>query len=221
MLLVYIFILIAFSNSYKIIDLEPYRYEYYMDDFLKTEDKAIIYRFVPKSTKRNIYISFIGFIFRGSFDFYLYSDISDIGNSEDGTFTNYLQKFENHGEYQIDPDYQSLEIFYILAKINTNDLENEKIKYFCFMMSNSEESVDLSKYNEYNLAIEGSRDIIFDFPATNIINFFYIELKADCENLTYYLYKNNTEPELIIVQENAMLGLIALKDILIKIIIII
>ena len=49
MLLAYFLIFISLSNSYNIIDLEPYRYSYYMNDLGKTEDSFVIYKFEPKS----------------------------------------------------------------------------------------------------------------------------------------------------------------------------
>ena len=194
MILSYFLILIAFSNSYNIIDIEPYRYIYYMNDIEKTEDKVIIYKFVPESTNRNIYISFLGQSISGSFDFYLYSNITDIQQSEDGSFINYIQKFDNYGEIQIDSNFQTLDIFYLLVKMNS---DGENYKYLCFMMYNSEEYIDISKYNEYILSFYGDREIILNYPSRNKSQYFYIEIKGSCENISYHEYLNNSKPELL------------------------
>ena len=193
MSLIYFFILLAFTNSFNVIDLEPYRYIYYMNDIEKTEDKIVIYRFVPESKNRNIHLSFLGQSISGSFDFYLYSDIPDIDSSQDESFSNYLQKFGNYGEIQINSDFQSLEIFYILVKMNSY---KEEYKYLSFMMYNSEEYIDITKHNDYIFAFEGDQEIIFNYPTQNFAQSFYIEVEGECENINYYLYKNNTEPEL-------------------------
>ena len=193
MILAYFLIFISLSNSYKIIDLEPYRYTYYMNDLEKTEDYVVIYKFEPQSDKRNIFISFLGNSTRVDFDFYLYSDLSDIKYSDDKSFTNYLEKYENFGETQI--KNQKLDIFYILVKMNSNDKDNEIYNYLCFMMYNLEEYLDISKYNEYILGFEGSKEITLKYPAKNTYRFFSIKVKGKCEELSYLFYENNnTEP---------------------------
>ena len=47
MVFIYLFILLAFANSYQyqIIDLEPYRYKHYADELVKAKDNIIIYRY--------------------------------------------------------------------------------------------------------------------------------------------------------------------------------
>ena len=47
MIIAYFLLFISLSNSYNIIDLEPYRYSHYMNDLEKTEDSVIIYKFEP------------------------------------------------------------------------------------------------------------------------------------------------------------------------------
>ena len=164
-----------------------------MNDLGKTEDSFVIYKFEPKSNQKNIFISFLGNSTNGSFDFYLYSKLSDI--SEDKLFTKYLEKFENYGETQL--KNQSLDVYYILVKMNPNNEKYEEYKYLSFMMFNLEEYLDISKYNEYILAFEGCKNITFNYPAQNISQYFYIEVKTTYKDLFYELYENNSEPKLI------------------------
>ena len=191
MIVVYFFIFISLSNSYKIIDLEPYRYVYYLNDLEKIEDSVVIYKFEPQSNQKDIYISFLGHSIKGSFDFYLYSNISDIDYSDDKSFSNYLEKFENYGETQL--KNQKLDIYYILVKMNSNNEEHDEYKYLSFMMYNLKEYLDISKYSEYILSFEGCKEITFNFLAINFYQYFYKEVKAKYENLSYYFYENNTE----------------------------
>ena len=135
MSLIYLLILIALINSheYTTVDLEPYRYIHYVNDILETEDNIAIYKFQPESFEKNIYISFLGKSNNESFEFYLYSDISNINQDDNGTFINYLEKYINYGEIQIK---HKLNIYYILVKMNSYE---DKYKYLCFMMYNLKE----------------------------------------------------------------------------------
>ena len=72
-----------------------------MNDLEKIEDSFVIYKFEPQLNQKDIYISFLSYSTHGSFDFYLYSNISDIDYSDDKSFSNYLEKFENYGETQL------------------------------------------------------------------------------------------------------------------------
>ena len=57
MVLFYILIILSFTCSYqyKIIDLEPYRYNYYVNDL---EDNIAIYKFQPQSKKKKYLFHF-------------------------------------------------------------------------------------------------------------------------------------------------------------------
>ena len=190
MILNYILILIAFTNSYKynINILEPYSYVYYANDILKTEDNIIIYQFQPQSKEREIFISFLGHSDSGSFEFYLYSNLADINYTDNKTFTNYLEKIDYYNEIKINHD---LDQYYILVKMNSN---KDIYKYLCFMIYNIKESLDIGKYkknNDYILAFKGYKDITLNYPAKNISRYFYLKMKGDCYNINYEIYKNN------------------------------
>ena len=193
MSLIYLLILIALINSheYTTVDLEPYRYIHYVNDILETEDNIAIYKFQPESFEKNIYISFLGKSNNESFEFYLYSDISNINKDDNGTFINYLEKYINYGEIQIK---HKLNIYYILVKMNSYE---DKYKYLCFMMYNLKEYIDIGKYNEYILAFQGDKNIIFNYPAKNITQYLYLTIKGKCEYINYEIYENNTKQELV------------------------
>ena len=161
---------LSFANSfgYKIIDLEPYRYTYYVNDILKSENNTVIYKFQPQSDEKNIFISFLGNSKEGSFEFYLYSNISDI-NYDDNTktFLNYTEKLLDYGETNIE---YVLDTYYILVKMNSYE---DIYKYLSFMMYNLKESCDIGKYNDYIFAFEGTKEIIFNYPAKNIHQYIY------------------------------------------------
>ena len=188
--ILYILIFLAFSSSYqyKIIDLEAYKYTYYVNDL---EDNIVIYKFQPKSKEKEIFISFLGNSDSKSFEFYLYSTISDINSEIDGNFKKYLEKFIDYGETAIK---HNLDIYYILVKMNSY---RDEYKYLSFMMYNIKEYLDIGKYNEYILLFEESKNIILNYNAKNINQYLYIESKGNCEFISYYIYKNNTRPELI------------------------
>ena len=155
MVLFFIFIILTFTNSYqyKIIDLEPYIYTYYVNDM---EDNIAVYKFQPQSEEKKIYISFLGPSNNGNFEFYLYSNITDINITDDGTFTNYLEKIANYGEKEIN---QTLDIFYIFLKMK---IYKDEYKYLSFMMYNIKEYMDIGKYNDYILSFEGDKNITFN-----------------------------------------------------------
>jgi hypothetical protein len=46
-------------------------------------------------------------------------------------------------------------------------------KYLSFMMYNLKESCDIGKYNDYIFAFEGTKEIIFNYPAKNIHQYIY------------------------------------------------
>ena len=73
----------------------------------------------------------------------------------------------------------------------------DEYKYLSFMMYNIKEYLDIGKYNEYILLFEESKNIILNYNAKNITQYLYIESKGNCEFISYYIYKNNTKPELI------------------------
>ena len=180
MILIYLVFLISFikSYNYKIIDLEPYRYRYYVNDMSDIEDNIVIYRFQPKSDEKNIFISFLGHSNPGSFEFFLYSNISDIYHDNNGTFSNYSEKFINYGEIHID---NILNLYYILVKMNSYE---DIYKYLSFMMYNLKDFLDLGKYNEYILALEGNKNIAFNYPAKNIHQYIYIKRKISIFNIS-------------------------------------
>jgi len=62
MISIYIFILFIFISfyQYKVIDLEKYRYIYYVKDIIKTEDNSVIYKYQPESKEKEIILSFLG-----------------------------------------------------------------------------------------------------------------------------------------------------------------
>ena len=190
MVLFYILIILSFTCSYqyKIIDLEPYRYNYYVNDL---EDNIAIYKFQPQSKKKEIFISFLGHSNNESFEFYLYSDISDINSIIDKNFKNYLEKFNNYGEIKVN---HNLDIYYILVKMNSY---RDEYKYLSFMMYNIKEYLNIGKYDEYIFAFEANKNIILNYPAKNISQYLNIESRGICEFISYYIYKNNTKPELV------------------------
>lgn len=57
--------------------------------------------------------------------------------------------------------------------------------------------MDIGKYNDYILAFEGDNDIVFNYPAKNFSQFFYINAKGGCQYISYFTYKNDREPELV------------------------
>ena len=192
MVFVYFLFFLSFTNSfgYKIIDLEPYRYTYYVNDILKSENNTVIYKFQPQSDEKNIFISFLGNSKEGSFEFYLYSNISDI-NYDDNTktFLNYTEKLMDYGEINIE---YVLDTYYILVKMNSYE---DIYKYLSFMMYNLKESCDIGKYNDYIFAFEGTKEINFNYPAKNIHHYIYIKRKGKIEYINYSIFKNNTNSD--------------------------
>ena len=190
MVLLYILIILvfSFSNQYKVIDLEPYRYTYYINDL---ENNTAIYKFQPQSLEKQIFISFLGHSNDGSFEFYIYSNIADINTTDNGTFTNYLEKIDNYGEIEVN---HALDIYYILVKMNSYQ---EEYKYLSFMMYNMKEYLDIGKYNDYIFAFESNKNIIFNYPAKNKTQYLYFGVKGKCERISYHVYKNSSEPELV------------------------
>ena len=190
MVIIYILILISFTESYKYdIDiLEPYSNVYYANDLIKSKDNIIIYQFQPQLKEREIFIFFLGHPNSGSFEFYLYSNLSNINCTDNKTFTNYLEKFENYNEIKVNHD---LDIYYILVTMNSNEDIN---KYLSFMIYNIKESLDIGKFkknNDYLLAFKGYRNITLNYPAKNIPQYFYLKMKGECYSIAYDIYKNN------------------------------
>ena len=111
-----ILLLITFinSNNYKIIDLESYKYVYYAKDINQNDDDIVIYKYEPKTEKRNIYLLFLGNPNNGSFEFYLYKEPSEIKYDDNNHLSNYLEQFDNYGEIKIN---QALDAYYILVKM--------------------------------------------------------------------------------------------------------
>ena len=155
------------------------------------EDSIVIYKFQPKSKEKEIFISFLGYSESKSFEFYLYSNISDINSEIDGNFKKYLEKFIDYGETAIK---HNLDIYYILVKMNSY---RDEYKYLSFMMYNIKEYLNIGKYDEYIFAFEANKNIILNYPAKNISQYLNIESRGKCEFISYYIYKNNTKPELV------------------------
>ena len=183
-------VILTHSYQYEIIDLEPYRYIYYVNDIIKSENNTIIYKFQPQSKKQDIYIYFLGDSKPDSFEFYLFSSISDIKYLDNNTFTNYIEKFENIDEIRFN---HTLEIFYILIKMNSNE---NNYKYLSFMIYNIKEYMNIGKYNDYLLYFKGNKDIILNYPSKNISQYLYFQTNGRCDNITYNIYLNNTKSEL-------------------------
>jgi len=70
-------------------------------------------------------------------------------------------------------------------------------EYFSFMIYNLKEDMNIDKYNEYMLSFEDDKNFALNYQAKNISQYLYIKAKWKCENIYYYIYKNNTEPELL------------------------
>ena len=191
-----ILLLITFinSNNYKIIDLESYKYVYYAKDINQNNDDIIIYKYEPKTEKRNIYLLFLGNPNNGSFEFYLYKEPSEIKYDDNNHLSNYLEQFDNYGEIKIN---QALDAYYILVKMNSYE---EQYDYINFMIYNTEEYWNIGEFElnkEYPFALIDDKDIILTYPAKDITQQLYIHAKGDCDEIYYSLYKNNSEEESI------------------------
>ena len=196
MIPIYIIILIAFINSkdFQILDLEPNKYRYYAKDMIQSKEDILIYKFEPKAEKKNIFLLFLGHSNDGSFEFYLYEELSDIKYDDNKNFINFLEKLNNYGEININ---HNLDVYYILIRMNSYE---DKYDYLSFMIYNSEEYWDIGKLEinqEYILAFEKDKDIIFTYPSKNITQILYLSIIGDCDEISYAIYKNNTEPESI------------------------
>lgn len=97
-----------------------------MNDLLETENNIIIYTYQSQSDEKNVYMSFLGHSNDGSFEFYLYSELSDINCVDNISFTNYLEKIDNYGEIQKN---HILDIYYIVVKINSNVEEYDFLSF--------------------------------------------------------------------------------------------
>lgn len=100
---------------------------------IQNKDDTVIYKFEPKTEKRNIFLLFLGNSNEDSFEFYLYKDLSDIEADDKKHFINYIEKYNNYGEININ---QQLDVYYILAIMNSY---NDKYDYLSFMIYNTEE----------------------------------------------------------------------------------
>ena len=163
----YIFILITFVNSsdYKVIDIESYKYTHYAKDIIQSKDDAVIYRFVPKTVERNIFLFFFGVPKNDSFEFYLYKELSDIKLDENLHFLNYIEKYNISGEYNID---QTLDEYYILVRMNSYE---ENYDYLNFILYNTKESWDIGSFDlteEYVMAFEQDKEITLTYPVKDI-----------------------------------------------------
>ena len=191
-----ILLLITFinSNNYKIIDLESYKYVYYAKDINQNNDDIVIYKYEPKTEKRNIYLLFLGNPNNGSFEFYLYKEPSEIKYDDNNHLSNYLEQFDNYGEIKIN---QALDAYYILVKMNSYE---EQYDYINFMIYNTEEYWNIGEFElnkEYPFALIDDKDIILTYPAKDITQQLYIHAKGDCDEIYYSLYKNNSGDESI------------------------
>ena len=192
----YIFILIAFINSYdyKILDLEPYKYAYYAKDMIQNKEDILIYKYEPKADKKDIFLLFLGHSNNGSFEFYLYKNLSDIKYDDSKHLTNYLEKFNNYGEISISDD---LEVYYILARMNSYE---DSYDYLSFMIYNTEEYWDIGNFEtnqEYILAFEKDKSIILNYPAKNFTQYLYVNIRGDCDEVSYTIHRDNEAPEKI------------------------
>ena len=147
----------------------------------------MIYKYQPQSEEKNIFISFLGKSIYESFEVYLYSNLSEINYDKEGSFTNYIEKFNNYGEIEVKYEF---DIYYILIK---NNWFEDEYKYLSLMIYNLKEYMDISKYNEYMLAFNGSKNIIINYPYKNISKYLYIEDKGTFKYIEYDIYINNTE----------------------------
>ena len=194
--LIFIFLFITFinSNDYKIIDLVSYKYVYYAKDINQNRDDIVIYKYEPKTEKRNIYLLFLGNSNESDFEFYLYKEPSEIKYDDNNHLTNYLEQFDNYGEIKIN---QALDIYYILVKMN---LYENQYDYINFMIYNTEEYWNIGEFElnkEYPFAIINDKDIILTYPAKDITQHLYIHAKGDCDEILFTLYKNNSEEEFV------------------------
>ena len=194
--IIYFIILITFINSYayEIIDLDSYKYAYYAKDLNQIKDNIVIYKFKPNKETKKIFLLFLGNSNDGSFEFYLYKELSDIQCDDNNNFINYLEKFINYGEKKIN---QELDVYYILVRMNSYE---DKYEYVSFMIYNSEEYWDIGNFqqnDEYILAFEKDNKIILNYSAKNTTQYLYIYRKGDCDEISYALYKNNSAQELV------------------------
>ena len=193
---IYIFILLAFIKSYdyKILDLESYKHTYYVRDMVQNKEDIIIYEYEPITEIKNVFLIFLGHSKNESFEFYLYKDLSDIAIDDNKRFTNYTQKFNNYGEIHIN---QPLDVYYILVRMNEY---KDMYEYFNFMIYNTEEYWNIGELKlneEYVLAFEGDKDMILTYDERNFTQYLYINAKGDCEQISFKLYKNDTEGDLV------------------------
>ena len=196
MKIIYFIILITFIHSYdyKIIDLESYKYVYYAKDLNQNKDNIIIYKFKPRIEKRNIFLLFLGQSNDGSFEFYLYKNLSDIQCDDNNNYFNYLEKFINYGETKIN---QELDEYYILVRMNSYE---DKYDYLSFMIYNSFEYLDLGNFQqneEYVFAFQKDNEFVLNYPAKNVTQYLYIYSKGDCDQISYTLYNNNSAEKVI------------------------
>ena len=194
MVTIYIFIIFVFTSSiqYKIIDLEPYRYIHYVDDLEKTNENIVIYKYQPQSNEKDIYISFLGTSSFKSFEFYLYSNLSDINQDEHESFVNFTDTINNFGETKLNYEF---DIYYILVKMNSFEYN---YKYLSFMIYNLKENMNIGKYDDYMLSFRSSKNFTFIYQAQNITKYLNIEARGNCDDIIYNFYNNNEiKPELI------------------------
>ena len=160
----------------------------------QNKDNIVIYKFKPSTEKRNIFLLFLGHSNDGSFEFYLYKELSDIQYDDNNNFINFLEKFINYGETKIN---QELDVYYILVRMNSYE---DKYDYLSFMIYNSVEYLDIGNFqqnNEYILALEKDNEFILNYPAKDVTQYLYIYRKGDCDEISYALYKNNSAQELV------------------------
>ena len=195
-MLIYIIILIAFINSkdFQILDLEPYTSTYYAKDMIQRKEDVLIYKFVPETENRNIFLSFLGLSDERSFEFYLYKNLSTIKFDDNKHFINYEEKLINYGEINLN---HNLDIYYILVNMNSYE---DKYDYLNFFIYNSKEYWNIGNYEtnqEYIFSFEKDKEITLTYPAKNITQYLHLSIRGDCEGITYILYENNTFPERI------------------------
>ena len=194
MMTIYIFIIFVFTSSiqYKIIDLEPYRYIHYVDDLEKTNENIVIYKYQPQSNEKEIYISFLGTSSYKSFEFYLYSNLSDINRDEHGSFVNFIETINNFGETKLNYEF---DIYYMLVKMNSFEYQ---YKYLSLMIYNLKENMNIGKYDDYMLSFKGGKNFVLSYPAQNITKYLIMKARGYFDNIIYSVYDNNKiKPELI------------------------
>ena len=57
--------------------------------------------------------------------------------------------------------------------------------------------MDIGKYDDYMLAFNKGRNFTLNYPAKSITKYLYIDTKGTCNDITFDIYNNNSEPKLV------------------------